>query len=217
MPNHCPVGWEIRSQRSELRSGRGLSRALICPQCPYDALELPFEPLVAPTPAGEVGGQPGLNLLSLAARPLEQKTIDIERDERQHFPAALLHEASLFFKGQVNLIVDPPARQGRLRATQQHLIPEPDTTVDLLINVITGKHLVFVCPTANPTPLELVMQAAGEGLIGMAVANKTVVVLKRAPDQRFHIGDDVVRDARASEEDLGDVALREIKGIDADG
>jgi hypothetical protein len=39
------------------------------------------------------------------------------------------------------------------------------------------------------------MQAAGEELIGMAVANKTVVVFKGAPDQRIDVGNEVLRDA----------------------
>ena len=82
-----------------------------------------------------------------------------------------------------------------MRATQQHLILEPDAAVYLLVDVITGKPLVFVCPTANPTPLYLVMQAVGEGLIGMAVANKTVVIFKGAPDQRIDVGNEVLRDA----------------------
>ena len=75
---------------------------------------------------------------------------------------------------------------------------------------------MLVEPAANPAPLELIVQAAGEGLIGMAVADKAGVELEGAPDQRFDVGDEIVGNARPPEKDLGDVALRAIERVDTD-
>jgi hypothetical protein len=51
----------------------------------------------------------------------------------------------------------------------------------------------------------------------MVVADKTGVELKGPPDQRSDVGDEVLRDASPPEENLRDVAVRAIEGIDADG
>jgi hypothetical protein len=52
-----------------------LSRPVIGPQCPHHTLKLRLELHVISLPAGEVGGQPGFDLLRLAACPLEYKTV----------------------------------------------------------------------------------------------------------------------------------------------
>ena len=51
----------------------------------------------------------------------------------------------------------------------------------------------------------------------MVVTNKARVELERAPDQRFDLGNEVFGDTSTSEKDLGDVALRVIERIDANG
>jgi hypothetical protein len=89
--------------------------------------------------------------------------------------------------------------------------------VDLLVEVVTWEHLVLVEPAANAASLQLVVQAVGEGLIDMAVANKAGVELEGAPDQRFDVGDEVLRHTNPSKEDVGNIALRAIEGIDANG
>ena len=75
--------------------------------------------------------------------------------------------------------------------------------VDLLIDIITWTYLVLVKPAANPAPLELVVQTAGEGLVRVVVADKAGVELKGPPDQRFDVGDEVLGDTSPAEEDLG--------------
>jgi hypothetical protein len=101
-------------------------------------------------PAREVGGKPGFDLVRLPARPLEKKAVEIERDERQHLPPALAHEPSLLLERFIDFLIDPAARQGGLGAAQQHLVPEPDAAVDLLVDVVTWEQLVLVQPAANP-------------------------------------------------------------------
>jgi hypothetical protein len=94
---------------------------------------------MAPLPAREVGGEPRLDLLCLAARPLEEKAVEVKRDQCQHLPAALPHEPPLLLKSLVDFVIDPPTRQGGLGAAEQHLIPEPDAPVDLVVDVVTGE------------------------------------------------------------------------------
>jgi hypothetical protein len=53
----------------------------------------------------------------------------------------------------IDLVIDPPARQGGLGTAQQYLIPEPDAPVDLLVDVITREHLVLIKIAANAAPL----------------------------------------------------------------
>jgi hypothetical protein len=45
-----------------------------------------------------------------------------------------------------------------LGTTQQDLVPQTDAVIDLLIDVVTGKQLVLIKPTANAVPLEFVIQ-----------------------------------------------------------
>jgi hypothetical protein len=61
------------------------------------------------------------------------------------------------------------------------------------------------------------MQAAGEGLVRVTVADKAGIELERRPDQRFDISNKIFRDARPSEEDFGNLAVRAIKRVNADG
>jgi Resolvase, N terminal domain len=68
-----------------------------------------------------------------------------------------LHETALLLESGIDLVTDPLARQGRLGAAQQHLIPEPDAPVDLVVDVIPWEHLVFVEPAADAAPLALVV------------------------------------------------------------
>jgi hypothetical protein len=69
-----------------------------------------------------------------------------------------------------------------LGAAQQHLIPELDTAIDLLVEVVAWEQLMLVQPVANPAPLQLVVQAAGEGFVRVVVADKAGVELEGAPD-----------------------------------
>jgi hypothetical protein len=96
------------------RCRRGFSRSLIGSQGLDDTFEFPFELPMASLPAREVGGEPGFDLLRLAARPLEEKAVKVERDERQHLPTTLPHESALLLEGFVDFVVDPPTRQGGL-------------------------------------------------------------------------------------------------------
>jgi hypothetical protein len=54
--------------------------------------------------------------------------------------------------------------------------------VDLLVNIVAWEQLVLVEPATNAASLELVVQAASEGLVSMAVANKAGIVLEGAPN-----------------------------------
>jgi hypothetical protein len=75
---------------------------------------------------------------------------------------------------------------------------------------------VLVEPAADTAPLQQVMQATGEGLIRMAVADKAGIELKGTPDQQFDIGNEVLGDTSPSKKDFGDVAVRAIERVDTD-
>ena len=91
---------------SELRRWWGLTGAFIGSQRPHDPLELHLEFRVASFPAGEVGGESGFDLLSLATRSLEENAVKIERNRRQHLRTAFLHQVVVFREGNVDLIID---------------------------------------------------------------------------------------------------------------
>jgi hypothetical protein len=96
---------------------------------------------MAPLPAREVSGEPGFDLLGLPVCPLEEKAVEVER---QHLPAAFPHEPSLLLEGLIDFVINPPTRERGLGAAEQHLIPEPDTSVDLVVDVIAGEKLMLV-------------------------------------------------------------------------
>ena len=62
--------------------------------------------------------------------------------------------------------------------------------------------------------LQISVQTFGELLIFARITDKAGIELEGAPHQRFHVGDHVLGNASAAEEDLGNVAVREIESID---
>ena|SRR6266850_5587892 len=108
----------VRLAPLESRRWRLLSRSLIGPQCLHHALKLGLNRGVVPLPAREIRRQPRFDLLRLPAGPFEEKTVEVEGDEGQHLGAPLFHQAALLLEGCVDFIIDPPARQGGLRAAQ---------------------------------------------------------------------------------------------------
>ena len=77
----------------------------------------PFELRMASLPAGEVGSEPRLDLFRLAARPLKEKAVKVERDEGQHLRATLFHQTAFLLEGLIDFVIDPPALRD---AWEQH-------------------------------------------------------------------------------------------------
>jgi hypothetical protein len=134
------------------------------------------------------------------------RDLTCDGDERQHLLAPLLHQPLLLVEGGVYFVVHPPTRQQRLRAAEQDFVPESDAAIHLGVDVVAGQELVIVEPAANASPLECVVQAAGEGLIGVAVRDEAGVELDGAPRQRWNVGDEVFGQPAAAEEGRLDVA-----------
>src|SRR4051812_46551777 len=70
-------------------------------------------------------------------------------------------------------------------AAEQRLVPEANSAVDLLIQVIAGEELLFIKPAADTMLLKRVVQAAGEGLIFVTVANKAGIILHWCRTKQF--------------------------------
>jgi len=116
-------------------------------------------------------------LLGFPAGPLVEEAIEVQRNKGEHFLAARAHELPFLLEGEINLVIDPPARERGRGTTEQHFVPQPDTMGNLRVEVITRQHLVFIKPAANAPVLELVMQAVGEACIRMVVADEAGVEL----------------------------------------
>jgi hypothetical protein len=77
----------------------------------------------------------------------------------------------LFLGSGVNLVIDPPVRERVSGCAEQCIVPETDTPVYLLVDVVAGQHLVSVQPAANATHLQPIAQPARERSGGVAITN----------------------------------------------
>jgi hypothetical protein len=85
----------------------------------------------------------------------------------------------LYQSACIDLVVHPPTGQRILRTTQQDFVPETNTSINLLINVISKKHLMRIKPTTDALSLQLVVQSSIKGFVSVAVADETRVELRR--------------------------------------
>ena len=168
-----------------------------------DIRYLRLELLVVRLPAGEVGSKPFAYLRSFPAFPVEQITIKIQRNQRENFFFALLHQRLLFRKRLPDFVVHPPARQGILRAAEQHLVPKSDALVHAVVDVVAGQQLPFVEPAPDSTLLKRVVQSLREQLVGMAVTDEARVELDHPLAQKGgKVCNQVVRQAAATQKHL---------------
>src|SRR5215469_5924809 len=79
----------------------------------------------------------------------QQIPVQVQRNHLQHFSLALFHQFAFFGKRAINLIVHPPTRQRVPRATQQHLVPQPNPAVYLFVNVTARQHLLLIHPAPH--------------------------------------------------------------------
>jgi hypothetical protein len=70
-----------------------------------------------------------------------------------------------------------------LRAAQQHLVPELDPAIHLLVDIIAREHLLLIQPATDAVALECIVDPAGEGFIRVIVTDKARVELDRGPAQ----------------------------------
>ena len=92
-----------------------------------------------------------------------------------------------------------------------------DGLVDLLVELLAGLNIVRGKPAADAFILQAFVQAVGKLLVLACIADEAGVELNWAADKGTDVGDELVRKARAAQEDFGDFALRAIDGIHTDG
>jgi hypothetical protein len=71
-------------------------------------------------------------------------------------------------------------------------------------------------PATDAAALQRIVQAAGKQLVLMTVADETGVEVDGANHQRPHVFDKVLGYATATQECLGNLAVRLVDGVDAD-
>ena len=107
----------------------------------------------------------------------------VERNQCEHFLAALLHDLRLFLECAVDFAVHPPTGQRCLGGTEQHLVPKPDALVNSIVEIVAGKQLMLVEPAADALLLKPVMQQTGKCLVFVAVADEAGMKLDRGFNQ----------------------------------
>src|SRR5215469_5892328 len=138
----------------------------------------------------------------------QQIPVQVQRNHRQHFSLALFHQFAFFGKRAINLIVHPPARQRVPRATQQHLVPQPNPAVYLFVNVIARQHLLLIQPAPHAPSLQRIMQPPREELVRVGVADEARVILNRTSHYRPDVGNKLLRHPTSAQKNLGYLALR---------
>src|SRR3954465_1334111 len=96
--------------------------------------------------------------------------IQVQRNECMHsltpFPCQLI----FLFQGGENLFVHPRGRlEGVLRAAQEELIPEPDASVNMVVQRIARQELLLIKPTSDTASLKRIVQATGKRFVLVAV------------------------------------------------
>src|ERR1019366_20681 len=109
-----------------------------------------------------------------------------------------------------------PACQRVFGAAQQNLVPRPNAPVNLFVDVVTRQHLLLVQPAAYAAALQRIVQTAGKQLVLMAVADEAGVEVDGTDDQRVHVFDEILGHATAAQEDLGNLPVRFVDGVNAD-
>src|ERR1039458_9685611 len=97
-------------------------------------------------------------------------------------------------------------------AAEQNLVPQPNATVNLFVDVVARQKLLFVQPAAYATALQSIVQASGKQLVLMTVADEAGVELDGMSHHRADVGDEVVGNTTTAQKYLGNVAVRLVGG-----
>src|SRR5664280_1519135 len=89
--------------------------------------------------------------------------------------------------------------------------------VDLLVQLAASLHFLGREPATHAFGLQVSMESLGKLLVFGRVADEAGVKLKRLSGERMHVFDEVVGNAAAAQECLGNLAVRFVDGVDADG
>jgi hypothetical protein len=135
----------------------------------------------------------------------------------RRFLASFLAQLLFLLQGDGDLVVDPPTRQRGLRCAQEHLVPDADAAIHLRVDIVPREELMLVEPAADAPPLQGVVEAAGEGLVGVAVGDEAGVEVERLAGERGHVVDHAVGHAHAAQEGDWDLPVRAVERVDADG
>src|SRR5208337_4068504 len=203
----------------QLRLRRLLPRPFVGAKRLNHILHLCLEFLRILPPSREVGCQALADRLRLPTLPLaaEQVAVKVQRNQGQYLLLALFHELAFLLERAINLIVNPPACQRVFGAAEQDLVPHPNPTVNLFVDVVARQKLLFVQPAAYAAALQRIVQAAGKQLVLMTVADEAGVELDGPSHHRADVGDEPVGDATSAQKGLGNFAAGLVDGVNADG
>src|SRR5271169_3535129 len=93
---------------------------------------------------------------------------------------------------------------------------QADGLVNLLVELLAGFNIVRRKPAAHSFTLQAFVQAVGKLLVLARIADEAGVELNRAADKGTDVGDELVGQAGAAQEDFRDFALGAIDRIYAD-
>ena len=138
-------------------------------------------------PSGEVWGRPVPDLVCPSVLPYwvavtvftEKETVEIQGYQNVLDFAPLFREAFFLRKCLREFTLHPGAGEGVLRAAKNHPFCFIESSADRFLDWLTGFTIDDEQPTSNTAGLKLIIELSGEFLIGMAVADKTGMMLAR--------------------------------------
>jgi hypothetical protein len=68
--------------------------------------------------------------------------------------------------------------------SKQHLVPKPNASVYLFVDVVAGPELLFVAPTANAPALQGIVKPPGKSFVRVVIADETRIELNRLREQQ---------------------------------
>lgn len=153
---------------------------------------------------------------------LEDVVVQADRKQDVHVDVGLagslaLLAVILLANGAFDLAIDGRALQRRLAGNEHELIVHTDGLVDLSPKAPACTSVVIPLPAADTGSLKVVVQSAGELLVGCAVADEAGVEANRLADSSPEVGDLLIGKATATKERLGQVVFELEQRVDADG
>src|ERR1019366_4223681 len=95
-------------------------------------------------------------------------------------------------------------------------VMQPNGLVDLLMDLLPAMYIVRRKPAAHAFVLQVGMNPLGKLLVVRRVADEAGVELDGTSYHRADVGDELLGNAAAAQEDLGDLAARFVNRVNAD-
>src|SRR5664280_594114 len=116
-----------------------------------------------------------------------------------------------------NFAFDPVAAHAVLGEDQQQLVMQANGLVDLLVQLAASLHFLGREPAAHALGLQVSMEPFSKLLVLGRIADEAGVELEGPSHHRADVGNELVRNATAAQEDVRNLAMRFVDGVNADG